>query len=156
MTSQAPLPSLDERIVVEPRGPGEWIVDGPVGGRSLHVYRLAAADWLVSEVGRGNEGRASGLREALAMLSAGVSSPEWWDLVAEALFPAAQPGRGARRGAAHNRPAWKRQRPERHRRRRAVTYRVTLMCVKHGRLRRFVDRCSIEQVNYRPSGMTTE
>jgi len=79
------LPSLDRPIVVDVRGPGEWIVGVPAGGRSLHVYRLAPADWLVSEVGRGNEGRGTDLNQALAALSAGISSPDWWDVIARAL-----------------------------------------------------------------------
>jgi hypothetical protein len=83
--SEAQLSTVDQSVLVEARGPAEWIVDAPAGGRSLHVYRLASTDWLVSEVGRGSEGRGSDLPEALAALSAGVSSPEWWDLVTEAL-----------------------------------------------------------------------
>ncbi len=83
MSSPAQLPSLDQRVVVEPRGPGEWIVAGPADGRSLHIFRLAPGDWLVSEVGRGNEGRGSGLREALVALAAEVCAPDWWELVAE-------------------------------------------------------------------------
>lgn len=50
----------------------------PADVRSLHVYRLAAADWLVSEVGRTTEGRGSDLRRALADLSARVPGPGWW------------------------------------------------------------------------------
>ena len=57
----------------------------PAGGCSLHVYRLAHRDWLVSEVGRGNEGRGKNLTHALAALSAGVSPPDWWGVVAAAL-----------------------------------------------------------------------
>jgi hypothetical protein len=60
----------------------------PAGGCSLHVYRLAHRDWLVSEVGRGNEGRGKNLTHALAALSAGVSPPDWW---------------GGRRGGAQRR-----------------------------------------------------
>jgi len=57
------------------------------------TYRLASADWLVSEVGRGNEGRGRDLQQALAALSAGVSPPDWWDAVAEALDGDSGPGR---------------------------------------------------------------
>jgi hypothetical protein len=53
----------------------------PAGGRSLHVYRLSPADWLVSEVGAGNEGRGSDLKRALTALSVNVPSPDWWVLV---------------------------------------------------------------------------
>jgi sarcosine oxidase gamma subunit len=88
MGSQIKLLSPDQRVVVDVRGPGEWIVHSPAGGRSLHVYRLAPADWLVSEVGRGSEGRGTDLRQALATLSAGVPPPEWWDVAAETLYPA--------------------------------------------------------------------
>ena len=63
---------------------GSWAVPG--NGPSLHVYRLSAADWLVSEVGRGNEGRGTDLTLALAALSAGLPSPGWWSVVPEALF----------------------------------------------------------------------
>ena len=93
MSRQTQPPSLDQRILVEARGPGEWIVSLPAGGRSLHVYRLASADWLVSEVGRGNEGRGTDLRHALAALSAGVLSPDWWDSVAGALDGGEEPRR---------------------------------------------------------------
>jgi len=84
MSWQTQLPSLDQRIVIDARGPGEWIVGAPSRGRSLHVYRLAPADWLVSEVGRGSEGRGADLKQALAALSAGIPSPDWWDVVAGA------------------------------------------------------------------------
>jgi hypothetical protein len=56
-----------------------------VGGRSLHVYRLAHGDWLVSEVGQDNEGRGKDLTHALAALSVGASPPDWWGVVAAAL-----------------------------------------------------------------------
>jgi hypothetical protein len=72
----------DQRIVVEVWGPGEWIVSSPEGVRSLHVYRLAAADWLVSEVGRTTEGRGSDLQRALADLSSRGACPRWWGYVA--------------------------------------------------------------------------
>jgi hypothetical protein len=57
----------------------------------LHVYRLAPTDWLVSEVGRGSEGRGRNLRQALAALSAGVSSPDWWDLAVGVLDDEEEP-----------------------------------------------------------------
>jgi hypothetical protein len=75
----------EERVVIEVRGRGEWIVDGPAGGRALHVYRLAPAGWLVSEVGRDSEGRGNDLRQALLALSAGVSMPDWWELLLDTL-----------------------------------------------------------------------
>jgi len=73
------------KIVVDTRGPGEWIVGLDAGGRSLHVYQLGPADWLVSEVGRGNEGRGPTLTQALAALSGGTSTPDWWSAVAGTL-----------------------------------------------------------------------
>jgi hypothetical protein len=78
-------------IVVDARGPGEWIVSLRGGDRSLHVYRLAPADWLVSEVGRANEGRGIDLRQAIAALSPGVPSPDWWSLAARALEESEEP-----------------------------------------------------------------
>jgi hypothetical protein len=84
MTSE-PLSSTDDQVVIEPQGAGEWIASGPPGGRALHVYRLAARDWLVSEVGRGSEGRGADLPAALAALAARVRPGAWWDGVAEAL-----------------------------------------------------------------------
>ena len=59
---RAPSPRSTKVVVVEVRGPGEWIVGAPTGGRRLHVYQVAGDDWLVSEVGRGNEGRGVGSR----------------------------------------------------------------------------------------------
>jgi|HubBroStandDraft_3_1064219.scaffolds.fasta_scaffold135822_1 hypothetical protein len=80
------IPALDRRVVIDVCGPGEWIVRAPTGGRSLHVYRVAPGDWLVSEVGRDSEGRGSDLEHALAALSsAGGSSPDWWELLIDAL-----------------------------------------------------------------------
>jgi hypothetical protein len=84
MTSD-PLPSTDDQVVIEPQGAGEWIVSGPPEGRALHVYRLAARDWLVSEVGRHNEGRGADLPAALAALAARVPPDGWWDGVGAAL-----------------------------------------------------------------------
>ncbi len=91
MSWQTHLPSLEQRFVVDTPGPGEWIVGVPAGGRSLHVYRLAPGDWLVSEVGRRSEGRGTDLRQALAALSAGVPSPDWWNVVAAAFDGDAEP-----------------------------------------------------------------
>ena len=81
MSPQAKHPIDDPHVVVELRGPGEWIVGTRDGERALHVYRVAPGDWLVSEVGRGNEGRGSDLALALAALSAGISAPAWWTSV---------------------------------------------------------------------------
>lgn len=83
--------SLDQHVSVDVRGPGEWIVAGPTGERSLHVYRLAPADWLVSVVGRDSEGRGKNLKQALAVLSSGFSSAAWWDLAAELIDAGEQP-----------------------------------------------------------------
>ncbi len=80
-------------MIVEVESPGEWIVGTSAGGRSLHVYRVAPADWLVSEVGRGNEGRGVDLAQALAALSAGGSAPSWWGSVPAALEDGDQSGR---------------------------------------------------------------
>jgi hypothetical protein len=86
MHRQTQLPSLDERILVDVRGPGEWVVGVSAHGRWLHVYRLAVADWLVSEVGRETEGRGPDLERALAALSAAdVRAPDWWKAVPESL-----------------------------------------------------------------------
>ena len=79
--SRIPTGGPDQRLFVDVRGPGEWIVGVPEGGRPLHVYRLERADWLVSEVGCRNEGRGSNLRNALAALSVDSTSPDWWVLV---------------------------------------------------------------------------
>lgn len=76
---------MSAAIVIEPRGQGEWIVSAPPDTGSLHVYRLGPADWLVSEVGRGNEGRGAALSEALATLATGASRPEWWEGIAALL-----------------------------------------------------------------------
>jgi hypothetical protein len=72
-------------VVVEVRGPGEWIVGTPAGGRRLHVYRVAADDWLVSEVGRRSEGRGADLARAIAALGGEGPACEWWLLVPAAL-----------------------------------------------------------------------
>lgn len=81
----AQTPPSTPQILIEDRGPGEWIVAAPGGTRSLHVYRLAPTDWLVSEVGVGNEGRGDSLAGALAALSGGPPFPDWWELVTSAL-----------------------------------------------------------------------
>jgi hypothetical protein len=70
---------VDGRLVIEARGRGEWIVSASDGGRPLHLYRMPGGDWLVSEVGRGNEGRGADLTQALAALGAGVRAPDWWE-----------------------------------------------------------------------------
>jgi hypothetical protein len=85
MHRQTQLPHRDERLLVDVCGPGEWVVRPSACGRSLHVYRLARTDWLVSEVGRDNEGRGNDLEQALAALAVGVRSPGWWKAVAKSL-----------------------------------------------------------------------
>jgi len=86
MSSQRQLPPLDQpQLVVDVRGPTEWIVGVPAARRALHVFRLAPGDWLVSEVGLDSEGRGADLEQALAALSARVSPADWWGVVAEAL-----------------------------------------------------------------------
>jgi hypothetical protein len=85
MNSPERLISDGRQVLIEVRGPGEWIVGVLSGGRSLHVYRLEPADWLVSEVGRDNEGRGRDLKQALAALSPGVSSSDWWELLTDTL-----------------------------------------------------------------------
>jgi hypothetical protein len=87
MGSQTDLELVDQHVAVDLRAPGEWVAHAPAGERSLHVYRLAPTDWLVSEVGRGNEGRAADLRHALVALAAGAPAPEWWSAVALKLCP---------------------------------------------------------------------
>jgi len=76
---------MDQQLVVDVRGPDEWIVTPPARARSLHVYRVAPADWLVSEVGRGTEGRGPDFRRALIALYDGLPCPDWADSVADAL-----------------------------------------------------------------------
>jgi hypothetical protein len=75
----------DHQILTDARGLGEWIIGPAAGGRSLHVYELGPADWLVSEVGRRNEGRGPTLTEAIADLSRRTSAPDWWSAVAHML-----------------------------------------------------------------------
>jgi hypothetical protein len=87
----AQFSSIDEQVILEARGPGEWIATAATGGPALHVYRLAAADWLVSVVGRDSEGRGANLTQALAALSAGVAPAPWWDLAAEMLAAGGKP-----------------------------------------------------------------
>lgn len=72
-------------LVVEARGPGEWIVGAPTGGRRVHVYRVAGDDWLVSEVGRGTEGHVVDVAQALTALAASGSSRDWWRFLPAAL-----------------------------------------------------------------------
>lgn len=69
----------DDPLIIESPSPDEWIVGTRAeGGRALHVYRVAGGDWLVSEVGRGSEGRGPDLSAALIALPAGASAPDWW------------------------------------------------------------------------------
>jgi sarcosine oxidase gamma subunit len=84
MPSRAKSRPEVQHIVVEPCGPGEWIVDVPGLRRALDVYQLAPCDWLVSEVGRDNEGRGADLIAALTVLFAGSSLDLWGPLVAGA------------------------------------------------------------------------
>jgi hypothetical protein len=85
MPSQPQRSLFRDEIVVDVRGPGEWIVGVPRSGNWLHVYRIGPADWLVSEVGRANEGRGRDLRRALASLATAVWPAEWWQAIARAL-----------------------------------------------------------------------
>ncbi len=64
-------------------------MQAPAGRASLHVYRLARRDWLVSEVGRGSEGRGASLPQALRALSAAVPPADWWEAAADMLSGAA-------------------------------------------------------------------
>ncbi len=72
-------------VVVEARGPGEWIVGAASAGRRLHVYEVAPDDWLVSEVGLGNEGRGTDLARAVGALAGSRPPRDWWRLVPAAL-----------------------------------------------------------------------
>ena len=74
-----------QSVVVEAGGPGEWIVGASAGGRRLHVYCVAPDDWLVSEVGLGNEGRGTDLARALGALAGTRPPRDWWRLVPAAL-----------------------------------------------------------------------
>ena len=69
----------DGRVIIESPSPDEWIVGTQTGERALHVYRVADGDWLVSEVGRGSEGRGTDLANALRALRADAPAPHWWD-----------------------------------------------------------------------------
>jgi hypothetical protein len=89
-----PAPALP--VVLDVRGPGEWIVSSPEGGAALHVYRLPAGDWLVSEVGRRSEGRGADLRQALAALAGDSTPPDWWGVAAEALGEVPAPRQSSR------------------------------------------------------------
>jgi hypothetical protein len=81
-----PAQRLDHQgVLVEIRGPGEWIVGAPTGGRRLHVYRVADDDWLVSEVGRRNEGRGADLARAITALGGDGPARDWWPFVPAAL-----------------------------------------------------------------------
>src|ERR1700735_5276370 len=97
MFTQPNPPSADEQqVVIDPLGPGEWIVILPERSLSLHVYELGPADWLVSEVGRSSEGRGTDLKQALQELSTSASVPECWEAVPEALD---EKSKTSRRGA---------------------------------------------------------
>lgn len=85
MPSQPQLRPDCYEVAVDQCGPGEWIVAVPGHDRPLHVYRLAPADWLVSEVGRSSEGRGGDLSRALAGLAAGATLVVWGRLLADAL-----------------------------------------------------------------------
>jgi hypothetical protein len=82
------LPSLVDGAV-DDHGPSMGrLVRGmeTVSGRACRLHALLRlplppGDWLVSEAGRRSEGQRTGLKQALAALSAGVSSPDWWDAV---------------------------------------------------------------------------
>jgi len=90
-----PAASSAQPVLVEACAPGEWIVSLTAGERPLHVFRLTPWDWLVSEVGRGNEGRGPDLPTAIAAPSAAAASaPGWWAHVAEALRAAGGPSSG--------------------------------------------------------------
>jgi hypothetical protein len=80
-------------VLIEVLGRGEWIADSPTGGRSLHIYRLTDGDWLVSEVGRDNEGRGSDLEQALAALASVDGAPDWWELLVDSLDRSEDPQR---------------------------------------------------------------
>ena len=77
--------SNDDTLVVDARGVEEWIVRPPSPGRALHVYRVAAGDWLVSEVGRANEGRGADVEQALTALAEVQEPARWWRAVPRAL-----------------------------------------------------------------------
>ncbi|MGO9973567.1 MAG: hypothetical protein ACLP01_12340 [Solirubrobacteraceae bacterium] len=83
MQLQPDFSESDQPVVVDARGDDEWIAGLATGARSLHIYRLGAGEWLVSEVGRDNEGRGSSLKQALVALSAGTAAPAWWFAVAD-------------------------------------------------------------------------
>ena len=82
-----------ERVIVESPGPDEWIVGMHTGGRALHIYRVAGGDWLVSEVGRGTEGRGPDLTRALMALLAGAPAPDWWSSIPAAIGEASDSSR---------------------------------------------------------------
>jgi hypothetical protein len=78
-------PHDHQALVVEVRGPGEWIVGVRTGGRRLHVYRVADDDWLVSEVGLRNEGRGADIARAINALGEVGPDCDWWHVVPAAL-----------------------------------------------------------------------
>ena len=79
------FPAPTQPIMLDVRGPGEWIVSSPLGGKPLHVQRLPDGDWLVAETGSNNEGRAAQLQQAIATLSAKCAPADWWSVIAAAL-----------------------------------------------------------------------
>ena len=86
MRSQSPLASSPQhQLAVELRSAGEWIVGRDGGDRRLHVYRLGADDWLISEVGRQNEGRGANFKQALIALAAVGWPAEWAAALTEAV-----------------------------------------------------------------------
>jgi hypothetical protein len=83
--SAAPGTAALSQLDIEAHGAGEWIVRSAAHARALHVYQLTPGDWLVSEVGRGSEGRGPDLAHALRALAAEAYAPAWWELVASEL-----------------------------------------------------------------------
>jgi hypothetical protein len=77
--------SNDDTVVVDVHGVGEWIVRPLSSGRALHVYQVAPGDWLVSEVGRANEGRGADVGQALTALAEVEEPAQWWRAVPRAL-----------------------------------------------------------------------
>jgi hypothetical protein len=81
MVDRRQFSSADQSIALDVRGLVEWIDGVTSGERPLHVYELAPSDWLVSEVGRTSEGRATDLKQAIDALSAQGAASDWWDVV---------------------------------------------------------------------------
>ena len=85
MQHRRPHTTASNDIFAFRKDDGEWIVGSSGSERRLHVYRLAPDDWLISEVGLGNEGRGMDPASALAELSRAVAPAGWWSGAAEAL-----------------------------------------------------------------------